>query len=315
VDDSGYVTGMKRGKTNVNIQVDYKGKTARASCEIIVDDAIEGLNPAVEQTVLLGGMKTLIKPNIKTIFGKTVYADKVSYSSGNTNVISVDERGLVTALNDGVGTVAVKAQKNGEIYDESIVFKVMSAPSGDLIEDSLFWFVSGDGEMKADAGSLKLTCLSGKGYASYPVEKYTNQTFQYNMTVEAEDNDWPSIMLRNQDYSLRVNDAGNSGYIITIKPEVIEVQRFNNGQRSVFYGDVSGFAPKISAVLKNDYITYGKTVNAEFGTQNVDGGVRIFLTVDGQKVFDIVDTDENRIGNEGYFGILVNTGSIKLSKN
>ena len=84
-------------------------------------------------------------------------------------------------------------------------------------------------------------------------------------------------------------------YIFLVKENVIELQRFNGAKRFFFE-------------TENKYIKNGESCEIEFGTVTEGGGVRITLFVNGEKLYDYLDT-EDAVKTSGKLHIYNNGGS------
>ena len=101
--------------------------------------------------------------------------------------------------------------------------------------------------------------------------------------------------------------------MITVKTDSIELQRFNNGKRTVVYGNVNGFGKE--GFMPNRYWKYNKTYNVHLGAINTnDNGVRIIMAVNGKKIFDWTDYDDEALLAPGYFSVINRDGTTTLSE-
>ncbi|MBR5175165.1 MAG: Ig-like domain-containing protein [Bacteroidales bacterium] len=102
----GKVTAVKAGEATITVTTSDGGKTA--TCKVTVKSvALEGLsvNPATLE-IVEGGTKQL-----EVIFTPEAFGDKtVQWASDNTNVVTVDNDGLITAVKPGTAKVFVESQ-------------------------------------------------------------------------------------------------------------------------------------------------------------------------------------------------------------
>jgi len=199
-------------------------------------------------------------------------------------------------------------------YQASNVMTLKKSPEivslNDAIADANNWYMSAG---KATAGTNSLTFENG-GYSIYRGQEFQDGLFEFTMNTNAASGDWPSITFRNQSNSANPIGAGGECYIVCIKKDVIELQRFNNGQRTVFYGNIGGSPSLIGDAIPNTFFTHGENNVVHLGAINTDNGVRLIMYVDGKKVFDCVDSEDDRIEDAGYFGTYQAAGPIKFSK-
>lgn len=148
-------------------------------------------------------------------------------------------------------------------------------------------------------------------YTGYIGERFGNNSILYfNMTsnLSTTSKDWLAYTLRDQDpYTMT-----DTEYFIGFNDEAgIEVQKFVNGTRTVLYGDIDGYE-SFYGTLANSYYTANEEHSIVTGAIDVEDGVRIFLYIDGNKVFDIVDFDDP-ITTDGFFALYPMTQAITLS--
>lgn len=138
---------------------------------------------------------------------------------------------------------------------------------------------------------------------SYVNELYGDVTFKFTATVASRDSyDWPSLSFRSQYFDKSFDDIINSAYIICFNPGKIEFHRFNKGKRTQFWGPVKNCTTIFGGSLETDAFKFDETNDIEITTKNEDGGVRIIITINGEKVIDFVDNYEGAITAPGYFG-------------
>ena len=105
-------------------------------------------------------------------------------------------------------------------------------------------------------------------------------------------------------------------YLIGFKPDFIELQRFKNGQRTMFMGEDS-YNPVFGPGFPNNgqVFEYYKTYEIVAGTIEEENGTRIILTVNGKNIIDYLDDDlENCLRGDGYMGLYVGSGTFTFGK-
>lgn len=156
--------------------------------------------------------------------------------------------------------------------------------------------------------------LTFGSYSGYIGERFGSDTIlHFDMTSDLTERskDWLQISLRNRDpYTMCI--SGNTEYNIGFNWDNIEVQKFVNGERTVLYGDIDGYTATFGTI-PNSYYTANERHSITVGAIDVDAGVRLFLFVDGNLVFDIVDADDP-ITSDGYFAVYGMTHAITVSK-
>lgn len=147
------------------------------------------------------------------------------------------------------------------------------------------------------------------GYLGQTFDVDTIFTFDMSSFMDETHKDWVAISLRNQDpYTSCLN--GNTEYNISFNYHTIEVQKFDSGKRTVLYGNQTGFT-SIYGELPNNFFYSNTRHSIKIGAVDVEDGVRLFMYVDNNLVFDIVDSDDP-IRTGGYFAIYPETQMISL---
>lgn len=148
-------------------------------------------------------------------------------------------------------------------------------------------------------------------YSVYTGQKFAQDTiFQFDLSIPLTNtSEWVSFVIKSQKPGTMCVNGGTE-YYIGFNTDDVEVQKFVNGVRTVIFGEVSGFDATYG-VLPNNFFTPGEFHSIQAGAINVTGGVRLFLYVDGNLVFDITDFS-NTITDDGYFGVYGMTKSISL---
>nr|WP_238357686.1 discoidin domain-containing protein [Cohnella zeiphila] len=150
------------------------------------------------------------------------------------------------------------------------------------------------------------------GYALYEGKKFNDELATFHM--KTSDSGWPSIVFRVQDGGTDPIGPGNASYITVIKSTGIELQRFNDGVRTVFYGNVGGLPSVFGDAIPNTMFDFDKDNLVQVGAMNADDGVRLVLYINGKLVFDCKDTADGRIEAPGYLGTYQADNSVTLSR-
>ena len=119
-------------------------------------------------------------------------------------------------------------------------------------------------------------------------------------------NDWTGYALRMQDpYSTL-----GTMYHIVFKQDAIELQKWVNGNRTMLIGTIEGYDP-VYGDVENKFYTSDIRHSIKTGAIDVPTGVRLFLYIDGNKVFDVIDADSPITGS-GFFGMYPMTHDMTL---
>lgn len=176
VDQNGVVTGRSAGEVtiyaisreNVNIKSGTKITIENADQTPTISDGNKTEPDKIEQTenavikryivvdknynTLNVGDKKKISAKyyvVKTVNNKsntTLNNENLEYLSSNENILSIDARGVITALSEGEATITVRAKDNNDIV-ETVTYKVL--PSSNVInlvklEETVYDIAKGD---------------------------------------------------------------------------------------------------------------------------------------------------------------------------
>ena len=218
---------------------------------------------------------------------------------------------VVYTLSDGKGntvkwTVNVKKQvdSGGEIPGEEINL-------GEIIKN----YDAGQWTVDPVAGSATAGVLHFNGHTGYIAQYFGESTiFLFDTQIDVTGNTGLSaITLNAQDPTLDWDD-GSTEYMINFYRDTIEVQKFVGGQRTVYFGEQADHNA-VYGQLPNHFFTPDEVHSIKCGAINTDdGGVRLFLYVDGNLVFDFIDT-EDPIRDGGYFGLYAEANNIALRRH
>ncbi|WP_214630897.1 S-layer homology domain-containing protein [Paenibacillus agaridevorans] len=135
-------------------------------------------------------------------------------------------------------------------------------------------------------------------------------TFDMESNLTMDGPDWLGFTLRDQDPYTMFLDASTKSYAILVNHDTWELQKWTNGVREMLIGTIPGYTPRFGNV-ENVHYKPNQRHSIRTGAINVDQGVRIFLYVDGVKVFDVIDND-NPIMEDGFFSVYGMTQEITL---
>ena len=200
-------------------------------------------------------------------------------------------------------TVKNKAVTGGELSGEDVNF-------GDLIADS-------EG---SDWSKAPVRIINGMAYfnsrSGYTAKTFGNDTiYTFDMKVALSDNteDWVAISLRNQDPFLSCLE-GNTEYHINLTYQEIEVFKFDKGTRTVLYGNETGFEA-VYGQIPNKFLQDGEKHSIKCGAIDTEEGVRLFMYVDGNVVFDFIDENSPlQTNGNNYFVIYPETQLMSIGK-
>ena len=137
-DSVGYalIKGIEVGSSDIEITVkDYDGNVKTDSVKVNV---INSNQPVLVSSIALSPTSVTLNPNGTYKFNVTVSPSNatnkgVTWSSSNTNVVSVDQNGNIKALKDGTAKIRVTAQDGSGKYAEASVTVESSKPTNVLV--------------------------------------------------------------------------------------------------------------------------------------------------------------------------------------
>lgn len=334
------IKGVSRGVTDVTVIADNgDGKPLEKVITVTVGDIITTLDIYPANSELYVGDRVLLENQAKTLLGFTVEDTNVKYTSSNESIANVDAYGYLEAYSAGECVITASINSIRGSFSEQINLKVLpldrtngieaavnssglnvtEASFKDIINDVNGWKVPTNApDAKITPGDGMITVetpgSSVNGYGNYAAKTFQNELLNFNMKINGTDA-WYALGLRVQSKDkspVGSGTAGTSGYVIVFNPTTIELHRFNNAQRTVFYGDMENFESKAGKSIPNRLMSYNEEHNVQVGAINVAEGVLIILMIDGEVVFWHIDSYDERIEEPGYFSFIARKGSIEF---
>lgn len=314
IDKNGVITGLKQGKTAVYALVMVDGKTFTKETDVYIGDEFDDVVPLVNfrPAIIVGEKKTGYAVTGKTKLGKSTIPDEVTLSSSNPEALEVLPDGTINAIKRGEAAVVVKAKvKNKEItknftmnvidYAEPDVPEYTPYSTKDMFKSVADWQVR-EGSNVTAKGSNTMYFATPRGQVAYKTQKFEDEIFKFDLSIGGA-KAWPSITLRNRSTTKNYDDWC---YMIDFIQGGIELQRWNNGQRTAIFCD-----------LQDTRVGRYVPVNSnggeiEVGAITEENGVRIILKINGETIINYLDQDENRITEPGYFGIMTEDSNFTI---
>lgn len=147
----------------------------------------------------------------------------------------------------------------------------------------------------------------------YKNECYGDITLDFDMEIAEKPNDWPCIVFRSQENDLSFDNQNNAAYVMVFGKDKIEFHRFNNGKRTQFYGVVADCPTIFGATKETDAFKFGQKNRIKLTTRNTDDGVHIKFEVNGEIVFDFIDSYEGAIKSPGYLGTVSPGAKVNIT--
>ena len=98
-----------------------------ATCTVTVDSPLESILPNLETIKLVKHQTAEL--TYKLVPEDTTYKDGITYSSSDNKVVTVDEKGKVTAVAAGTATITVKATATEEFAPAEKTIKITVTPN------------------------------------------------------------------------------------------------------------------------------------------------------------------------------------------
>ncbi len=319
VSADGVITAVGKGDAVVRIYVLTNNivQVVEAPVSVgtdLVDIHMDGLqDDGTLQLGITAGSVTL-KPMAVTERGVRLTPDSVRYEIADSAIASIDENGAIKPLKIGETTLKITVKVKGQTITKQIRVKVIR-PINFVLDDleeifkrtSMSQWKSLYSKYTIDQDKSLKVELSNTGYTTFQPKKYLNEMFcfEFSMTRESA---WPSFVLRAEDSYTYVS-SGATGYLLSFTKTGIQMQRFNGRDRTVLYGNVEGFDPVYGGDIPF-FLENGKQYKIQVGALTVGTTVRLYLSVDGKIIFDIVDKEIGAITTSGYFGIVGKKGDV-----
>ena len=351
ITDYNKVVGLKPGKAELLVRIlcgKNKDVVDDYPVNVYVDDEIECF-PGSDVPMLFingsgGDVKALVGDEIgmnltlTTKFGRTIKAHEFRATTSNEACAYVDENGIIYGKSEGEGEITFDVtwganrktrqyKKKFKIvehemysdFDKSQIIEV----GDDFInlENWNFTYPNGLADTKEQyENGFK---VATRDVAVYTKEKFNNKMLHFKMSINYAGGGWPSFALNCGDTTTNLINE----YVFTFYPTCLELQRFNNGQRTVLWGQGNPWdgTHEVYGGRLGAKVEYNKEHDVGIGVFDVPEGVRIVCYLDGLKIFDETDyennekfgvKDANVLSGGGYFGIHAssNTDNIEIFK-
>lgn len=186
--------------------------------------------------------------------------------------------------------------------------RAATAPTREMLQDADGWVNTGASTI--DVGD-DYAMYKGRGL-THPAQTFLNDMFEVDLSFTYRTGgEWPGFGIRSQNPDVWVGNAAFTGYLLLFKQDTWELQRHVNGAGTYLIGQEG--APY--GFVDNTQIRSGETHRVRLGAENVASGVRLVMMVDDEVVFDVVDTDDERIESAGYFSLYSTAEPITFTFN
>ena len=207
----------------------------------------------------------------------------------------------INAVSRGQTKILATFTYEGQTFTEEIPVRVITYGTEEAatlpfekIDRTTKW----DTGFTANNGGTKVTALP----AHWLGGEIENKLVAFDMEINAGNN-WPSLAIceSRTEGDYRLVDC----YMIGFRKDMIELQRWNGGQRVYIFGDQSGNPVGGLGVpyTGNNKFKYDERVSVVVGALDTPEGTRIVLTINGENIIDYTDNSDLRLKAKGHFGM------------
>lgn len=316
VDAQGNITGRSFGKATVTLYAIEGELLRKADCMVYVGDTfgeITANHDSIE--VYASGDYDNLVLQASSKLGRKMKIDQITYKVIDTSVATCSNNGRIVGVAQGETELVADIISEGKSIEKTYAIRVMPfAPADEsvrfangrkLCDVSLWQESAAQGTVREIDGGVILASSSQLSHSTL----FGNEVFEWDMTIESAGG-WPSFALRQKDFGKAYDKTDL--YMITFNTEGgVDLQRFNNGTRTVIYGTVAGFESVVGPSPSSG-VVYGQKARIKAAAITRLDGVRIIVSVNGNTVIDYLDTAEQAITKPGYFTIYARAGSMQF---
>lgn len=315
VSEDGKITAKAKGETTLHIYVVSNHIVKTIERTIYVGDQLKEVyikNAKADTLSLTTSRSTQISVYGVTEKGREMKLSDVTYRLSDQGIVSVDAQGTITPIAAGTTQLTISGTLEG--VTKSKIYTIQVSKAAEFKPDNMEELYLESNQSKwvgAAASSVQVTDhteinASLSNWTTYTGKKFCNELLSFQLSLDAKGT-WPSIVLRAQDSDGYVA-GGTTGYIICMGNDGIQVQRFNEKERTVFYGEVNGASGLYGGNIKNHGLEDKQLHEIQVGALTDGNSVRLYMSIDGNTIFDILDESEDAILEEGYFGLVGRNG-------
>lgn len=312
VDENGLITGVGSGQCAIYVEYLDDDVIRKQYIEIVCDDIVTEINSNVSALNILEGYEASISAEGKTRFGNIITIDEAEYTVEDPTIASVTD-GKVKGLKEGSTVVHAVYTADGVTLEKEYPVSVIT-----YVNENTLDYIDKSTKLKAGHSLFNPTAwnhgtkkegdgiLVSSSSPAYYMTRLGNELISFDMTINPNGHTWPSFAIRNA----RPMESYTSSdtYMMGFKKDIIEVQRFNNGKRTMIFGD-SEFSPVGGPGYPNELengeklLEYGERYSVTVGALDEENGVRLILIVNDKPIFDFLDTADGYIKGDGLFGL------------
>ncbi len=133
VDNNGTITGIEIGTATIVLTIIFKGESLTQEIQIDVT-VMPMLSIESKDTTILSNQSLTLNSVFSGLDGQPINSVDITYTSSNSDIITVDKNGKVTAVSNGVAEITAKVTFEGMSYEDKISITVNSEPKITLTE-------------------------------------------------------------------------------------------------------------------------------------------------------------------------------------
>lgn len=213
-----------------------------------------------------------------------------------------EHRYILTGLKRGKTKLTGSFTYDGKVYPVDIDISIITHGSKEAeslpfreLDIATGWV----GDTVAASGGTKAI-----GTSHWTKEVIKNELVAFDMEIDPG-NGWPSLIICDSD--TKGDYTSNSQYMFCFKPDDLELQRWNAGQRTYFFGSNPAIPTVAGPAVVNEgdtrFYDYNKRMSVVVGALDTEEGTRVVLTINGKNIFDFVDNTSGRLPASGYIAI------------
>jgi len=305
IDKDGMITAHKQGIFEAEAFITVNGVTQSQHFMLECGDDTASIMLGQEQFNLVKGYDMEVKATAKTVFGKTwdiTSEADINITSSDESVVKVsmskDGSSLIlSAINSGKAEIVGTVTYRGQAFTVNVPITVISYNSDEgaklpFKEINLTSGWKNPGTKMEDGGVL----VNGSPNHSAAIH---SGLVAFDMAVNPGSS-WPSIAFCDSD--MMGSYASNDCYMIGFKSDHIEFQKWNQGVRTMIFGNSENpiAGPGIPNTGDNNIFGYNERVSVVVGAIKEDAGTRVILNINGKNIIDYMDTGDKALKDSGF---------------
>lgn len=252
VDAAGRVSAHGAGTAKLTVSASANGATVSKNYWIVVQDTLSAVAYNVPDTTYLTGSERQTNVVATTNTGRSFNPDNVKYTSSNTAVATVDEKGLVKFVGAGTAQLTATVTYEGQTISDSKTV---------LVRDALF-------DKSSVTVAKKMVKVGEKLPINIQAWDSDGNTFAGNVGVTVERQDGMSVAQNGDDVAVTFDKAGTYAVKVscladsvktvqTLQLIAVEDDTIDNSWKSSAYGDGTKVNAKVTENGEFEYETSG----------------------------------------------------------